>query len=542
MKIKPFFSTLITTTTVGFLIGFILIFNQLRASLLHIQANQYLHYRMIRLIFQSLKDVAYRWLEITVIFALGLTLIWLTWQLVMLVLSTIHVKYRIKWHAFKIKRQFKPKILRPLTKIAKILVLILVLFNLALFFDSLITPVSKSNVILIVCETLRADHLDYNGYKRKTTPNLDLLAQQAFLFKNAHSQAPSTRPSMWNIVTSKYQSAMPAPDSYVTIAEYFKSKRYQTAAFISQQFLKAAKSNLDQGFDLYDADCLKDKHGLSLRRAKSITDAAINWIGQSKKSPFYIWLVYFDPHDPYIPPNEFKGVYTKSEKFSRDRRAEKIHMKTSPIPPEHRQFLINAYDEEIRYFDYELGRLLKWLKNSGNYNDTLIVFTADHGEELGDNGHRWDHSQLLSQEEIWIPLLIKMPQQENQTIKEEAVQNIDIYPTLVEYFSRSQLPSFYKTLEGKSLLPLMRGEKTNHLQYAMSIWQGQRCLVMGNYKYWIQGKKESLTNIKTRKKIDDAERLNNFREKLNKIYSQYIKKRDYYKKNLEQLKSLGYLK
>ena len=265
-KTKPFFSTLMTAATGGFIVGFILIFNHLRASLFHIRINQYLHYRMIRLLFQSLKRVAFRWLEITLIITVGLTLIWLIWQLVMFLLSTIHVKYRIKWHSFKIKRQFKSKILRFLAKTGTILVLILILFNLGFFVDNLITPAHKPNVILIVCETLRADHLDYNGYKRKTTPNLDFLAQQAFLFKNAFSQAPSTRPSMWNIVTSKYQSTMPAPDSYLTIAEYFKSNRYKTAAFISQQFLGAAYSNLDQGFDLYDANCPKDKHGLSLRQ------------------------------------------------------------------------------------------------------------------------------------------------------------------------------------------------------------------------------------------------------------------------------------
>jgi len=542
MKIKPFFSTLITSTAVGFIVGFILIFNQLRASLFHIWINQYLHYRMIRLIFQSLKGVAYRWLEIILTIAVGLTMIWLIWQLVMLVLSTIHVKYRIKWHAFKMKGQFKSKILRFLAKTSTILVSILILFNLGFFFDNLITPAHKPNVILIVCETLRADHLGYNGYKRNTTPNLDSLAKQAFLFKNAYSQAPSTRPSMWNIVTSKYQSPMPAPDSYLTIAEYFKSNRYKTAAFISQQFLKATKSNLDQGYDLYDADCLKDKHGLSLRRANSITDAAINWIKKDRNWPYFIWLVYFDPHDPYIPPDEFKGIYTKSENFSRDRRGEKIHMKTSPIHPEHRQFLINAYDEEIRYFDYELGRLLRWLKNSGQFDNTIIAFTADHGEELGDNGHRWDHSQLLSQEEIWIPLIIKLPHQQHQTIITEPVQNIDIYPTLVDYFSPHHLPSFSKTLEGKSLLPLMRKEKSLPLQYALSLWQGQRCLIIGNYKYWLQSKEESLINIKTREEINDPARLNKFREELNKILNQYIKKRGYYKKNLEQLKSLGYLK
>jgi len=510
MKFKSLLSALTTVTTIGFVVSFIVIFQQLKASLIHIKANEYIHYKMTRLLFQSLQGIFYQWLELTVLISIGLTIIWLLSKLALSLFLKTHLKYRIKWHSFKIKRKNKAKILMPIIKTFIILVLILAFINFGFFLENKIYKPHKPNVILIVCETLRADHLGYNGYKRNTTPNLDSLAKQAFLFKNAYSQAPSTRPSMWNIVTSKYQSPMPAPDSYLTIAEYFKSNRYKTAAF--------------------------------LRRANSITDAAINWIKKDRNWPYFIWLVYFDPHDPYIPPDEFKGIYTKSENFSRDRRGEKIHMKTSPIHPEHRQFLINAYDEEIRYFDYELGRLLRWLKNSGQFDNTIIAFTADHGEELGDNGHRWDHSQLLSQEEIWIPLIIKLPHQQHQTIITEPVQNIDIYPTLVDYFSPHHLPSFSKTLEGKSLLPLMRKEKSLPLQYALSLWQGQRCLIIGNYKYWLQSKEESLINIKTREEINDPARLNKFREELNKILNQYIKKRGYYKKNLEQLKSLGYLK
>ena len=347
---------------------------------------------------------------------------------------------------------------------------------------------------------------------------------------------------MWNIVTSRYQSAMPAKDEYRTIAEYFKSNNYKTAAFISQQFLVETKSNLHQGFDVYDAKCEKDSHGLSLRRAKSVTDAAIKWIEQNKKNPFFTWLVYFDPHDPYIHPGEFRGFYNKIEKFSGDRRAEKIHMAGDPIPKEHRQFLVNAYDEEIRYLDYELGRLFAYLKNSGKYNSTIIILTADHGEELGDNGNRWDHCQLLSQEEIWIPLLIKMPWQEKKSVIEEAVQNIDIYPTLVQYFSTRHLPYFSKTLEGKSLVPFINDGQSNDNRFAVSFWQGQRAIIKKNYKYWLRKGKENLIDIKTKEEITNTDLVDSFRKDLEKILNEYILKKEYYKKAAEQLKSLGYIK
>jgi len=217
-------------------------------------------------------------------------------------------------------------------------------------------------------------------------------------------------------------------------------------------------------------------------------------------------------------------------------------MVDNPISEEHRQFLINAYDEEIRYLDYELGRLFDYLKSSGQYHNSIIILTADHGEELGDNGDRWDHCQLLSQEEIWIPLLIKMPGHKEDRVIEEAVQIIDVYPTLVEYLSGQHLPRYYQTLEGKSLIPLIDGRQSSDDRFAISFWQGQRCIVKGDHKYWFWKGKESLINIKTKKELYDEALLNDLRRQLDESYNRYILKKEYYKETIERLKSLGYIK
>jgi arylsulfatase A-like enzyme len=543
MKPKKLLSVLTAGVCFGFIVGLFFVVGPLKTSLLHIKTNRYIPYRMIRLAAFSVGEPLYHWLGITLLLSLALPILWLLWKSSPAQVMGIPIRPRINWKIRSIFRQKISLITKPLKSITVFLAMLLIIANLWIYIDSRIRAPNHANVILIVCETLRPDHLGYQGYERDTSPHIDSLAQNAYLFKNAYTQAPCTQPSMWNIVTSKYQSEMPAKDEYVTIAEYFKSKNYKTAAFVSQMFLGEAKSNLDQGFDVYDAKGEKDSQGLSVRRATYITDAAIEWFDKNRKHPFFAWLVYFEPHDPYIPPPEFQGVFNKSEKFNRNRRADKIHMKSKPLEEEHRQFLINAYDEEIRYMDFELGRLFAYLKNCGLFDRSIIVLTSDHGEELGDNGHRWDHCQLLSQEEIWIPLLIKMPGQEKNVVREEPVQNIDIYPTLVDYFHRKHLPKYHSTLEGKSLLSLISSQEqadTDH--YAMSLWQGQRCLIKGNYKYWIQEQKESMVDITSDREINDENLLNSFRVQLDVLYNRYVLKKEYYQETEKRLKSLGYIK
>lgn len=428
---------------------------------------------------------------------------------------------------------------------AFISVMFLTILILYILINSKINVSRKPDVILIVCDTLRADHLGCYGYGRDTSKNIDLLAEEAFIFKNAYAQAPSTTPSMWNILTSRYQSEIHARDEYVTIAEYFKSRHYNTAAFIAQAKLRKKKSNLHQGFDLYDAKCREDRYGRTTRRAESVTMQAIEWIRQIKNQPFFVWLVYYDPHGPYSPPDRFKGYYNKTKNFDGDRA------KTRPIDSnvaenllaseEYKQLLINAYDEEIRYFDYAVGKLFEYLKSSGKYENSIIILTADHGEELGDNGNRWDHCQLLSQEEIWIPLLIKMPGQRKKITREETVQQIDIYPTVVEYLGKPFLSSFYKTLEGKSLMPLLNSNRLCESRFAASFWEGQRCIIMGDYKYWMRDGQAHLTNIRTQEKITDSKKQYRLKNLLEQICKQYDLEDVYYDKTLKDLRSLGYL-
>ncbi|MCK4790662.1 MAG: sulfatase [Desulfobacteraceae bacterium] len=537
MKIYRTIGALRIAIIAGFAVGLV-------PAIRFCMAQKYIQYRIFRLVAIVLQKSINKWIATTIIAALALSLIVIITKWVWKSLSANGVKGGSK-NKLSYAERFKALASTLTGKIALVLVVLLVILNLGVGIDGKINAPKGPNVILIVCETMRPDHYGCYGYKRDTTKNVDLLANDAFVFRNAYTQAPSTWPAMWNILTSKYKSSVPAEDQYVTIAEYFKSHNYKTGAFLSHHYFEGSWANVQQGFDVYDAECEKDVHGMSARRAGSITEATIRWIEQNKREPFFLWLLYFDPHDPYVPAKGFAGYYNKNAKFSGDRRAQGIGyrgLNNRSVTPAHKEFLINAYDEEIRYEDHEVGKLFSYLKSTGLYDNSIIVFTADHGEELGDNNDRWDHCQLLSQEEIWIPLLIKLPHQSQKIEIESAVQNIDIYPSLVEYFDASGLPNYYKELEGTSLMPFLNKEQLDNGRHAASFWHNQLCIVKGDYKYWIKGGKDRLVNIRTGQIINDPAMRAELRSALGKIYNQYIADIEDYQRTVENLKSIGYLR
>jgi arylsulfatase len=404
------------------------------------------------------------------------------------------------------------------------------------------------DIVFIVCDTLRADHVGCYGYGRDTTPHLDRLAARASLFESAFSQAPATMPSMWNMLASRYQCPVPTPEEVTTLAEYLRGRGYRTGAFLSQRFLAPQLSRLDPGFETYDAETPLDRHGNATRRADSITDAALRWVDARDGRPSFLWLVYFDPHDPYEPPPSARGLFTGTkageEPFSRDRRACGLHRESPAASEENRRFLIDAYDEEIRFADQEIGRLLDGLDSRGLLDAAWIVFTSDHGEELGDNGGRWDHAQLLSNAEIAVPLIIKPPGQLEPRRISAPVQTIDVFPTLVEALEGGNRASEL-ALEGQSLLSLLQGPEEpksgEKERFAASFWRQQASLVQEGLRLWISPEGEHLLDARTEQPIDDPAAAAKLRALLIEVTSRHKLSREYYLETLRQLESLGYL-
>jgi len=328
---------------------------------------------------------------------------------------------------------------------------------------------TPQSVLLITLDTTRADHLGAYGYTRDTSPNLDLLAQDGILYQLAVSPSALTPMAHASILTgsnpykhgarvfwgktTNFQSK-----DQPTLAGILRGRGWSTAAFVSA-YTASSRFGLDSGFDTFDEDwderfkhaneeapllLLKQRRGTAQRRADATTDAAISWLHRAR-GPYFLWVHYFDPHDPaLIPPDGFVEELTDD-----------------PSQPDPR---IALYDAEIRFMDHQIGRLLGHLKGSLAYDKTIIAVIADHGQGL--DCHGWFQHRILYQEQIRVPLILRSPEGPHGRTVQDLVRSIDLMPTILDILGIDAPES----AEGRSLLDdLSGGPGLSRLAYAEAL-------------------------------------------------------------------------
>ncbi|MEM7137022.1 MAG: sulfatase-like hydrolase/transferase [Myxococcota bacterium] len=315
---------------------------------------------------------------------------------------------------------------------------------------------AQSNVLFIVVDTLRADHLPGYGYQGGATPNLDRFAEDSVRFDQAFTNASWTRPSFASILTGRLPSSHGVmaksdalPGSVTTLPEVLQPAGYRTAGYATN-FNVAPYFNFQQGFDEYyflepefvlGADDASAKlllmqfirqrieryragrgdvlPGTAYQDAETVNRALLGWIdrGTDSAAPWFLFVGYMDPHDPYfVHPYDGSGYA----------RAAHQHPKPSEAPA-----LRALYDGEITYWDAQFGRLLDALRERGLYDDLTIVVTSDHGEEFDDHGGFW-HGTTLYDEQVHVPLFVKLPgARRGGTAVRHWVQSIDLMPTVL---------------------------------------------------------------------------------------------------------------
>ena len=295
------------------------------------------------------------------------------------------------------------------------------------------------NVVIITFDTTRADHLGTYGFALAHTPTIDRLAAEGVRFDNAISAAPITAVSHATIMTGLLPPAhgvrdngtFALGDAAVTLAERFKTAGYDTRAYVSAIVL-SRRYKLDQGFDVYDDDLWGDNEPklfmIRERPAAETIDHVLDWYGKREKQaqtkPFFLWVHLFDPHEPHHPPAW-----------------------ASALAP-------SSYDASIAYADRELGRLVEALRASGELDRTVFVFTADHGESLGEHGEK-THAIFVYRATTHVPLIVRYPPKFPEGKPYPGpVRNVDIAPTLLDL---AHLPGAAQT-QGVDLTPLARGE------------------------------------------------------------------------------------
>jgi arylsulfatase A-like enzyme len=268
------------------------------------------------------------------------------------------------------------------------------------------------NILLVTLDTTRSDHLSLYGYTFPTSPFLEELAAAGTVFDECYAAAPATAPSHATLFTSRsplnhrvVKNAVRLAERHETLAEMLRDRGYATAAVLSS-FVMNAKFGLGQGFGHYD-DMLslrgssirwKEWEGQTVtggfdRRAGAATDRAVAWLEDERDpdAPFFLFVHYFDPHDPYDPPTAYR------ERFD-----------NPSIDHPGVRTMLKHYDGEIAYTDDELRRLVAALDRLGLADDTLVIVTGDHGEGLMQRGYQY-HGAHIYEEAVRVPLLVRWP-------------------------------------------------------------------------------------------------------------------------------------
>lgn len=310
-------------------------------------------------------------------------------------------------------------------------------------FQTLLRPVNteEMNIIIFTIDTLRADHLECYGYDGVKTPNINQLSREGILFEHNIVQAPLTLPSHSSIFTGTYplfhgirdNGGFYLDEHHTTLAESLKSKEYVTGAFVGA-FVLDSRWGLNQGFDTYfdNFDLTKYKQ-VSLdavqRRGDEVLSEAYGWLEKNQYQKFFAWIHLYDPHTPYNPPEPYKSEYG-GKRFG-------------------------LYDGEIAYVDHLLGEFRNFMMEKNLLEKTLIVFTSDHGESLGEHKEN-AHGFFIYDSAIRVPLIIRFPLEKlaSQRISSQ-VRSIDIMPTILHLVGENPPLS----VQGESLLPLILKKK-----------------------------------------------------------------------------------
>ncbi len=290
------------------------------------------------------------------------------------------------------------------------------------------------NLLLVTLDTTRADRIGCYGYSAAATPTIDNLAKRGALFESAYCQAPLTLVSHTSMMTGLYPKEHGIRDNgksaidpaRPTLAKAFKASGYHTAAFVASYVLDA-RFGLNAGFDTYDDDMGKVELGAQLverqRPANVVTDRALAWLDTNKAGPFFCWVHYYDPHEPYEPPPEFRKAHPK------------------------------AYDGEVAFMDSQLKRIVDWLAAQKLTDKTTIVVVGDHGEAFGEHGEK-GHAMFLYEINLHVPLIFVDPAVAAGKRIASLVEVTDIFPTISDLFGKAPP----QKISARCLSPALAGQ------------------------------------------------------------------------------------
>lgn len=349
----------------------------------------------------------------------------------------------------------------------------------------------RPNILLVVMDAARADHLSCYGYQRATTPHLDRIASEGALYENAISAAVWTVPSHASLFTGMYPSGhglegrnLKLRDDIPTLAGFLHAQGYRTAAYTANALIGSA-TGLARGFEIcHDIRNLVQAEAESgwqqpvnalyrrlyygprphqgtwydngaWRINRDIKQQIQRW--QKDAEPFFIFANYMETHLRYEPPRAFRHRFLTPSQQKRwqkiNQNAWKFMSGDVVMTDDDWEILTALYDAELAYLDMRLGQLYTFLQERGLLDNTIIIITADHGENLGDH-HLMDHQYCVYDTLARVPLIIRYPERFPAGMRlNELVQTVDLYPTLARLTTNHFPDALLRSVQGQSLLP-----------------------------------------------------------------------------------------
>lgn len=316
------------------------------------------------------------------------------------------------------------------------------------------------NVFMLVTDTTRSDHLSLYGYERETTPYLEEFASEGVTFTNSISTGTHTIVSTPCIVASIYPSehgvvgySNVLSSRFKLISEYLSSLGYHTYGYATNPHL-GPRNGYAQGFDKYEHD-----PGWAHTAAGRVNSRALAWIDSldgEDDAPVFTFLFYIDPHNPYSPPPAYQTLFDPEWKGMPV--SDWKHELGEPEPAKLAN-MIAQYDGTIAYWDAELRKLTEELDKRGLFDNSMLVYTSDHGEAFWEHGF-WGHNKIMYEPLCAVPLFLSFPVpihfpplRRTSAVVEEVVSSVDIVPTMLDFLNVEPDPS----ARGRSAIPLVFG-------------------------------------------------------------------------------------
>ncbi|MBW2416934.1 MAG: sulfatase [Deltaproteobacteria bacterium] len=302
-------------------------------------------------------------------------------------------------------------------------------------------PAGSGHILLVTVDTLRADHMGLYGYARATTPQIDrFFGERGRLFLRAYATSAYTSPSVVSVLTGllpqdhRVRLFLQLLGDEIPLLSEMLPAPYESAAFVSNSVLTDEAMGIGHRFDHYD-DFVGEREANRAafeRTARRTTDAVLRWLRDERDPdrPLFLWVHYIDPHGPYGPPEE------PPLRFSHDQPLP-IDIARVPVVQRRRGQddgldYVDRYDEEIAYADAQIGRLFDAWAEIGPVDDSLVLFTADHGETLMEHERWFDHGYHVYEELVRVPLLLRgygVPPGRSEAL----VSGVDLVPTILGF-------------------------------------------------------------------------------------------------------------